>query len=321
MVSRHELAGRGRRDRGAAAGGAGARREAGRRAPARARPAHGARAHRAAGGRRELPRGRRDGGRRRARRSGPPRLVPPDQLRGRRGEDRRPSLRGGRRRLHHRRRRLLAGQPQEDAVRRRPRDPPPHPAGAPDRGRRRLGLGRLRLARPLGLRPDGAAAHERARDGGARDGAGGLRGARALRGLPRGAPRGLALLGDDAGHGGGARRAGPTWWSAPSGRSLTKEELGGAKVHTKSGVVDNVAEDEDDALRQIRAFLSYLPPSVWELPPVARLRRSARAHGGGAARDRAARAPQALQGAPRDPARGRSRLVLRARGAATGARR
>jgi acetyl-CoA carboxylase carboxyltransferase component len=29
-----------------------------------------------------------------------------------------------------------------------------------------------------------------------------------------------------------------------------------------------VATDEDDALRQIRAFLSYLPTSVWELPPV-----------------------------------------------------
>jgi acetyl-CoA carboxylase carboxyltransferase component len=40
-------------------------------------------------------------------------------------------------------------------------------------------------------------------------------------------------------------------------------------VHGKSGVVDNVAVDEEDALAQIRRFLSYLPPNVWELPPVA----------------------------------------------------
>jgi acetyl-CoA carboxylase carboxyltransferase component len=33
-------------------------------------------------------------------------------------------------------------------------------------------------------------------------------------------------------------------------------------------VVDNVAEDEDDALRQIRTFLSYLPSSVFEAAPV-----------------------------------------------------
>ncbi len=61
---------------------------------------------------------------------------------------------------------------------------------------------------------------------------------------------------------------GPDLVERATGKRLSKEELGGAKVHTKSGVVDNVAEDEDDALRQIRAFLSYLPPSVWELPPV-----------------------------------------------------
>jgi acetyl-CoA carboxylase carboxyltransferase component len=41
-------------------------------------------------------------------------------------------------------------------------------------------------------------------------------------------------------------------------------------VHAKSGVVDNVAADEEDALRQIRAFLSYLPPSVYEPAPVVR---------------------------------------------------
>jgi hypothetical protein len=33
-----------------------------------------------------------------------------------------------------------------------------------------------------------------------------------------------------------------------------------------AGCCDNFATDEDDALRQIRQFLSYLPSSVWELP-------------------------------------------------------
>ena len=51
------------------------------------------------------------------------------------------------------------------------------------------------------------------------------------------------------------------------GRRPTKEELGGWKVHAYSGVVDNVAEDEVDCLRQIRTFLSYLPSNVWEMPP------------------------------------------------------
>ncbi len=51
------------------------------------------------------------------------------------------------------------------------------------------------------------------------------------------------------------------------GQDYTKEELGGYKVHSYvSGVVDNVAEDEVDALNQIKTFLSYLPPNAWEMP-------------------------------------------------------
>ncbi len=71
---------------------------------------------------------------------------------------------------------------------------------------------------------------------------------------------------------------GPALVERATGKKLTKEELGGAKVHPRSGVVDNVAADEDDALRQIRAFLSYLPSSVYELAPVGALRRPARSH-------------------------------------------
>ena len=48
---------------------------------------------------------------------------------------------------------------------------------------------------------------------------------------------------------------------------LTKDELGGAEVHARSGVVDNLADDEFDALQQMRRFLSYLPGSVWEMAP------------------------------------------------------
>jgi acetyl-CoA carboxylase carboxyltransferase component len=49
---------------------------------------------------------------------------------------------------------------------------------------------------------------------------------------------------------------------------ITKEQLGNYKVHAyQSGVVDNVAEDEEDAFRQIKKFLSYLPPNVWRQPP------------------------------------------------------
>ncbi|MCA9501975.1 MAG: hypothetical protein KC616_02785 [Myxococcales bacterium] len=49
--------------------------------------------------------------------------------------------------------------------------------------------------------------------------------------------------------------------------NLTKEELGSAKIHGRNGMVDNVADDEEDALRQVQQFLSYLPSHVGEAPP------------------------------------------------------
>ena len=60
---------------------------------------------------------------------------------------------------------------------------------------------------------------------------------------------------------------GPALVERALGVRMTKEELGGAQVHAKSGVVDNVAEDEPDALRQIRRFLSYLPSHVDQRAP------------------------------------------------------
>jgi len=60
--------------------------------------------------------------------------------------------------------------------------------------------------------------------------------------------------------------AGPAIVSA-LGRPVTKEELGGAAVHARSGAVDDIAEDEADAVGKARRFLSYLPSSVDGLPP------------------------------------------------------
>jgi len=60
---------------------------------------------------------------------------------------------------------------------------------------------------------------------------------------------------------------GPALVQRALGVRMTKEELGGAHVHTRSGVVDNVAEDEAAALDQVRRFLSYLPSSAWQAAP------------------------------------------------------
>ncbi|MEE4381142.1 MAG: carboxyl transferase domain-containing protein, partial [Pseudomonadales bacterium] len=60
---------------------------------------------------------------------------------------------------------------------------------------------------------------------------------------------------------------GPALVERALGRPITKEELGGADVHAKSGVVDAVADDEAGALALVRQFLSFLPDNVWEPPP------------------------------------------------------
>jgi acetyl-CoA carboxylase carboxyltransferase component len=60
---------------------------------------------------------------------------------------------------------------------------------------------------------------------------------------------------------------GPALVERATGQRVTKEDLGSAAVHEKSGVVDDVADDEADALRRIRAFLSYLPSSAAAAPP------------------------------------------------------
>lgn len=54
---------------------------------------------------------------------------------------------------------------------------------------------------------------------------------------------------------------------ARMGRTYTKEELGGADLQAKAGAVDEVVDSEAEAFERARRFLSYLPPSVHELPP------------------------------------------------------
>lgn len=51
------------------------------------------------------------------------------------------------------------------------------------------------------------------------------------------------------------------------GQDLTKEELGGAEIQTRAGAVDHAVDTEEEAFACARRFLSYLPSSVYELPP------------------------------------------------------
>jgi acetyl-CoA carboxylase carboxyltransferase component len=51
------------------------------------------------------------------------------------------------------------------------------------------------------------------------------------------------------------------------GQDLSKNELGGYQIHLKSGAVDHAVETEEEAFACARRFLSYLPSSVYDLPP------------------------------------------------------
>ena len=62
--------------------------------------------------------------------------------------------------------------------------------------------------------------------------------------------------------------AGPPVVSHAMGYDITKEDLGGWQVHCTNGSVDNLVETEEEALDATRRFLSYLPSSVFEAPPV-----------------------------------------------------
>jgi len=56
--------------------------------------------------------------------------------------------------------------------------------------------------------------------------------------------------------------AGPPLVKAATGEVISAEDLGGADVHgRKSGVVDHVAENDEDAIAMLRAIVATLPPA------------------------------------------------------------
>ncbi|MCH8136177.1 MAG: hypothetical protein IIB77_09400, partial [Proteobacteria bacterium] len=62
--------------------------------------------------------------------------------------------------------------------------------------------------------------------------------------------------------------AGPPVVKAALGIEIHKDDLGNEAVQVRqSGVIANLAENEEDAIDQIKRFLSYLPQNVWEAPP------------------------------------------------------
>ncbi|MDB5398784.1 MAG: methylmalonyl-CoA carboxyltransferase [Rhodopila sp.] len=51
------------------------------------------------------------------------------------------------------------------------------------------------------------------------------------------------------------------------GETRTKQELGGHRIQVAAGTVDDAVDTEQEAFERARRFLSYLPASVWDLPP------------------------------------------------------
>lgn len=61
---------------------------------------------------------------------------------------------------------------------------------------------------------------------------------------------------------------GPPVVKAALGIDITKEDLGDERTQVyEAGVIDNLAETEEEAFDMIKRFLSYLPNSVWQMPP------------------------------------------------------
>lgn len=63
--------------------------------------------------------------------------------------------------------------------------------------------------------------------------------------------------------------AGPPVVKRSLGQTIDKNDLGGAAVAVDiAGTIHNTANSEEEALEQVRRFLSFMPSNVWELPPV-----------------------------------------------------
>src|ERR1700754_4018911 len=99
-------------------------------------------------------------------------------------------------------------------------------------------------------------------------------------------PTVAAVLGPSAGHGalvapvcdfrimstqGAIFTAGPPVVKESTGEDISKEDLGGPVTALPSGVIHNVADDDEAVIADIRRYLSYFPPSAWSSPaPLAR---------------------------------------------------
>ena len=94
-------------------------------------------------------------------------------------------------------------------------------------------------------------------------------------------PTVAGVLGPSAGHGalvapvcdfrimsrqGAIFTAGPPVVKESTGEDISKEDLGGPDVALPSGVIHNVAEDDEAVIADIRRYLSYFPPSAWSYP-------------------------------------------------------
>jgi len=61
---------------------------------------------------------------------------------------------------------------------------------------------------------------------------------------------------------------GPPVVKAALGIDISKEDLGDERSQVyHSGVIDNLAESEEDAFEMIKQFLGYLPDNVWQMAP------------------------------------------------------
>ena len=92
---------------------------------------------------------------------------------------------------------------------------------------------------------------------------------------------------------------------------VTREDLGGAKVHaTRSGVAHFAHDSEEAALKAVRDLLSFLPPNNVDDPPAQPCADDARAPGRGPPHDRPGQPDEALRDARGHPGdRGRPPLL------------
>ena len=94
----------------------------------------------------------------------------------------------------------------------------------------------------------------------------------AVMGVAAGGPAGRAILAHWSVMVSGQSQvfaAGPPIVERALGLKVTREELGGSKMAVDAaGTIDNAAASEEECLKMVADFLSFLPQNVWEMPPV-----------------------------------------------------